>query len=112
MRLTTISFLVLSVVESQKGKKDDLVKGRIKLRKFFIYFVAITGVITVLTETSLGYTDLLTLKLFQRAAIMLFSTYFLIINTKWQDGFFAKKPQITGPKSEGVINQINAVMAA
>lgn len=111
MRLTTISFLVLSIVESQRGKKDDLVKSRIKLRNFFIYFVAITGVITVLTETTLGYTDLLTLKMFQRGAILLFSTYFLIVNTKWQDVFFAKKPQATGPKNQGMINRINEVMA-
>lgn len=111
MRLTTISFLVLSIIESQRGKKDDLVKNRLRLRKFFIYFIAITGVITVLTETSLGQTDLLTLKMFQRGAIMLFSTYFLIANSKWQEGFFAKKPQIVGPKNQTMIDRINAIMA-
>ena len=110
MRTTTITFLVLSVIESQRGKKDDLVKGRIKLRKFFIYFIAITGLITVLTETSLGYTDLLTLKMAQRGAIMLFSTYFLIANTKWQDHFFARQPQTSEIKNQVAIDKINEVM--
>lgn len=111
MRITTITFLVLSVIESQRGKKDDLVKGRIKLRKFFIYFIAITGLITVLTETSLGYTDLLTLKMIQRGAIMLFSTYFLIANAKWQDHFFARQTQTNEVKNQGMIDKINEVMA-
>ena len=111
MRMTTIGFLILSVVESQRGKKDDLVKSRIELRKIFIYFVAITGLITVLTETSLGTTDLLTLKMFQRGAIMVFASYFLIVNSRWQDGFFAKKSQNTVVKNEAMINHIKEVMA-
>ena len=111
MRIATISFLVLSVIESQRGKKDDLVKGRIQLRKFFIYFVAITGLVTVLSETSLGHTDLLTLKLIQRGAIVLFSSYFLIVNTHWRDQFFAKKPQVATPVNQPMIDHINEVMA-
>ena len=111
MRITTITFLVLSIIESQRGKKDDLVRGRIKLRKFFIYFVAITGLITVLSETSLGQTDLLTLKLIQRGAIMLFASYFLIVNTHWRDQFFAKKPQVVTALNQPMIDRINEVMA-
>ena len=111
MRIATISFLVLSIIESQRGRKDDLVRGRIKLRKFFIYFVAITGLITVLSETSMGYTDLLTLKLIQRGAIMIFSSYFLIVNTHWRDQFFAQKPQPAAATNQGMIDRINEVMA-
>ncbi len=112
MRITTISFLVLSIIESQRGRKDDLVKGRIKLRKFFIYFVAITGLITVLSETSMGYTDLLTLKLVQRGAILIFSSYFLIVNSQWRDHFFAKKPQEPlATTNQAIIDRINEVMA-
>ena len=111
MRMTTIGFLGLSVMESQRGKKDDLVKSRIKLRKFFIYFVAITGVITVLTETSLGRTDFLVLKMVQRGAILIFATYFLIVNSTWRDGFFSKKPSNNPIKHQDLIDRINEVMA-
>lgn len=111
MRLTTIGFLVLSLIESQRGRKDDLVKGRLKLRKVFVYFVVIVGLITVLTDTGLSQTDFLTLKIFQRGSILIFASYFLVVNTSWQDDFFGKKIKPVELKHESLINCINQLMA-
>lgn len=110
MKLTSISFLILSIIESQRGKKDDLVKSRIRLRKTFIYFVAITGLITILTETSIASTEMLTLKMIQRISIFLFSTYFLVVNTQWQEQFFGKKVKPLKILHQGLIDQIHHLM--
>jgi AraC-like DNA-binding protein len=110
MKSTSIAFLVLSIVESQRGRKDDLVKSRIRLRKTFIYFVAITGLITILTETSIASTEMFTLKMAQRISILLFSSYFLIINSVWKEQFFGKMIKTVRIVNQGLIDQINQLM--
>lgn len=110
MKITSISFLALSIVESQRGKKDDLVKSRLKLRKTFVYFIAITGLITILTETSLATTEMVTLKMVQRIAILLFSSYFLIVNSAWKEGFLGKKVKAAKVLHQDLINAIQELM--
>lgn len=110
VKITSISFLALSIVESQRGKKDDLVKSRLKLRKTFVYFIAITGLITILTETSLATTEMLTLKMVQRIAILLFSSYFLIVNATWKEGFLGKKVKSVKVLHQELINAIQELM--
>ncbi|GAB5527758.1 MAG: helix-turn-helix domain-containing protein [Roseivirga sp.] len=110
VKITSISFLALSIVESQRGKKDDLVKSRLKLRKTFVYFIAITGLITILTETSLATTEMLTLKMVQRIAILLFSSYFLIVNAAWKEGFLGKKVKPVKVLHQNLINAIQELM--
>ncbi len=110
VKITSISFLALSVVESQRGKKDDLVKSRLKLRKTFVYFIAITGLITILTETSLATTEMLTLKMLQRIAILLFSSYFLVVNSAWKEGFLGKKANPVKVLHQELINAIQELM--
>lgn len=110
VKITSISFLALSIVESQRGKKDDLVKSRLKLRKTFVYFIAITGLITILTETSLATTEMLTLKMVQRIAILLFSSYFLIVNAAWKEGFLGKKVKLVKVLHQDLINAIQELM--
>lgn len=110
VKITSISFLALSVVESQRGKKDDLVKSRLKLRKTFVYFIAITGLVTILTETSLATTEMLTLKMVQRIAILLFSSYFLIINSAWKEGFLGRKTKSIKVLHQDLINAIQELM--
>lgn len=110
MKLVSITFLIASVVESQRGKKDDLVKSRLKLRKIFVYFVAATGLITVLTETSIGDTELLYLKMTQRISILGFTSYFLVINTTWKEQFLGKKTKPIKVANQSLIDKINALM--
>lgn len=110
VKITSISFLALSTVESQRGKKDDLVKSRLKLRKTFVYFIAITGLITILTETSLATTQMFTLKMVQRIAILLFSSYFLIVNSAWKEGFLGKKVKPVKVLHQHLINAIQELM--
>lgn len=110
VKITSISFLALSIVESQRGKKDDLVRSRLKLRKTFVYFIAITGLFTILTETSLATTEMVTLKMVQRTAILLFSSYFLIINTTWKEGFLSKKAKPAKVLHQDLINAIQKLM--
>lgn len=110
VKITSIGFLALSMVESQRGKRDDLVKSRLKLRKTFVYFIAITGLITILTETSLATTEMVMLKMVQRIAILLFSSYFLIINSVWKESFLGKKTKTVKVLHQELINAIQELM--
>lgn len=110
MKLVSITFLILSIIESQRGKKDDLVKSRLRLRKTFVYFIAITGFITILTETSLASTEMLSLKMVQRFSILLFTSYFLIVNTQWKEQFIGKKVKSVTVLNQALINAIHELM--
>lgn len=79
-RALSIFFIVLAMIEAQSGKRTDLDDQRIRLRKYFTYFIGMVVFITILSELGLSKDEQELPKLVQRSAILLFNTLFIGIN--------------------------------
>lgn len=101
LRGISILFVVLAIVEAQKGRKSDLVQKRVKIRSIFTIVVSVIVLLTILAELGLDKQDQDLPKLLQRIGILLFNVFFIIANVQFGSSFFGKsqkKKIITNPE--------------
>ncbi len=99
-RTVSLMFVILAIVEAQRGRNADLVESRRKKRSTFTYVVSTLLILTLLAELGLSYEEQTLPRLLQRSAILLFNAYFIVVNVRWENAFFSaqsKKSVVTDP---------------
>jgi YesN/AraC family two-component response regulator len=108
--VVSLFFVILVVYEAQRGKENDLINKRKKLRNIFTYTVSVIVLLTLMGELSLKNNDQEIPKLIQRLSILVFSTYFLLQNTHWKGFFFIEKSNSVEIKDHELIDLIQQKM--
>lgn len=109
-RALSIFFIVLAIVEAQSGKRSDLDEERIRLRKYFTYFIGLVVFITILSELGLSEEEQELPRTFQRGAILIFNTLFIVLNVSIKSHLFDARRKNTEIKHPDLIEKIQAVM--
>lgn len=109
-RALSIFFIVLAMIEAQSGKRTDLDDQRIRLRKYFTYFIGLVVFITILSELGLSKDEQELPKLVQRSAILLFNTLFIGINVSIKSHLFDARKKNTEVINPDLIDKIQRIM--
>ncbi|MEQ9377697.1 MAG: helix-turn-helix transcriptional regulator [Imperialibacter sp.] len=109
-RALSIFFIGLAIIEAQSGKRSDLDEERIRLRKYFTYFIGLVVFITILSELGLTKDEQELPKLIQRSAILLFNTFFIGLNVSIKSQLFDTRRKNTEVKHPDLIEKIQKIM--
>lgn len=109
-RALSIFFIALAIVEAQSGRQTDLDVERIRLRKFFTYFIGFVVLVTILSELGLSKEEQELPRLVQRSAILVFNTLFIGLNTSIKSRLFDAQRKKQGVKHPDLIEKIQLVM--
>ncbi len=105
-KILSLVFVILAIVESQKGKAGDLDFTRIRWRKYFIYIIGSVALITLVVELGLPKHNQSFLQHIQRLAILLINSLFILLNYKHHSHLLskpAKKIEIINPELVEII---------
>ncbi|XOV92202.1 MAG: helix-turn-helix domain-containing protein [Bacteroidota bacterium] len=106
----SIFFIVLAMIEAQSGKRTDLDDQRVRLRKYFTYFIGLVVFITILSELGLSKDEQELPKLIQRSAILIFNTLFIGINVSIKSHLFDARKKNTEVVNPDLIDRIQRIM--
>ncbi|REE05674.1 helix-turn-helix domain-containing protein [Marinoscillum furvescens] len=106
----SILFILLAILEAQSGKRTDLDESRIRLRRYFTYFISFMVFITILSELSLSEGDQLLPRLIQRSSILLFNTTLIVLNFKLSSHLFDSRKQLSTTQHPELISRIQNIM--
>ena len=109
-RALSLLFIVLAIVEAQSGKRSDLDEGRIRLRKYFTYFIGLVVLITILSELGLSKEEQELPRMLQRSAILIFNSLFIILNVSIKSHLFDTRKKSTDVKHPDLIEKIQHKM--
>ncbi|MEP3389021.1 MAG: helix-turn-helix transcriptional regulator [Reichenbachiella sp.] len=109
-RALSIFFIVLAMIETQSGKRTDLDDQRIRLRKYFTYFIGLVVFITTLSELGLSKDEQELPKLVQRSAILLLNTLFIGINFSIKSLLFDSRKKNAEVNNPDLIDKIQRFM--
>lgn len=109
-RALSIFFIVLAIIEAQSGKRSDLDEERIRLRKYFTYFIGLVVFITILSELRLSREEQELPRLVQRSAILIFNTVFIGMNASIKSHLFDARRKTTEIKHPDLIDKIQHQM--
>lgn len=105
-----ILFILLAILEAQSGKRTDLDESRIRLRRYFTYFISFMVFITILSELSLPEGDQQLPRLIQRSSILLFNTVFIVLNFKLKSHLFDSRKRLSTTQHPELITCIQNIM--
>lgn len=109
-RSFSIIFIVLAMIETQSGKRSDLDEQRIRLRKYFTYFIGLVVLITILSELGLSKEEQELPRLVQRSSILIFNTFFIGLNFSIKSRLFDARKKKTEVLHTDIIDMIQEVM--
>ncbi|MEQ9221226.1 MAG: helix-turn-helix domain-containing protein [Cyclobacteriaceae bacterium] len=109
-RTISLFFIVLAIIEAQSGKRTDLDEDRIRLRKYFTYFIGLVVLITILSELGLSRDEQEWPRLVQRSTILLFNTLFIAMNVSIKSRLFDTRKKGTDIQHPQIIEKIQSVM--
>lgn len=109
-RILSIFFVFLALVEAQAGKPIDLDTSRLKLRRYFTYFVGTIVLVTLVTEIGFSKADQEQFRVVQRAFILLSNSVFIIANFSIKNKIFSKPKKKINIQNPELIEKIQSAM--
>jgi len=110
IRILSLVFIILAFTEAQSGKQSDLDENRLRLRKYFTFFIGIIALMTILSELGLSQKEQELPRLIQRSAILIINTIFIISNFSLKSRLFDTKRKETIIKHPELIEKIQSAM--
>ncbi|MEP5070846.1 MAG: hypothetical protein ABJQ96_09270, partial [Crocinitomicaceae bacterium] len=111
LRTLSIFFVILAIIEAQHGSKSDLDEKRIKLRKYFTYFIGIIVILTVVSELGMSPTEQEVPRLVQRTSILIFNTLFIGLNFNIRNTLFDAPRKSIEIKNPDIVEKIQSSMS-
>ncbi|MGI9551585.1 MAG: helix-turn-helix domain-containing protein, partial [Aurantibacter sp.] len=109
-RILSIFFVIMALIESQAGKSVDLDNDRLRLRKYFIYFIGALVLATLIVEIGVSKKDQEYPRIAQRASILLINSLFIIFNFSIKSRLLSKRKKKTEIRNPKLVERIQAVM--
>jgi AraC-like DNA-binding protein len=109
-KVVALVFVVLALMESQRGKADDLDETRLQWRRYFIYLIGSVVFLTLIAELGLKKESQLAFQSLQRVIILSINTLFLVLNYRHHSHLLSKpnkKPEVV---NHALVDRIQNIM--